>query len=46
MCRYSKPWLLEGARLRGGIAMKHGRARHVALLQAHGEAFLEIDSGK
>ena len=26
--------------------MKHGGARHVALLEAHGEAFLQIDGGK
>ena len=26
---------LEGARLRRRIAVKHGRARHVALLQPH-----------
>ena len=37
---------LEGMRLRGRIAVKHGRARHVALLQAHGEAVLQIDGGK
>ena len=35
--------LLEGQRLRGRIAVEHGRARHVALLQAHAQAFLEID---
>ena len=46
MCRYSKPGLLEGARLRGGVTMKHGRARHVALLQTHGQAFLQIDGGE
>ena len=46
MCRYSKPCSFEGARLRRRIAMKHGRARHVALLQPHGEAFLEVDGGK
>ena len=38
--------LFKGARLRGRIAMKHGRARHVALLEPHGEAFLEVDGGK
>ena len=36
----------EGARLRRRIAMKNGRTRHVALLQPHGEAFLQIDGGK
>ena len=34
------------ARLLGRIAMKHGRARHVALLEADREAVLEIDGGK
>jgi hypothetical protein len=28
------------------VAVKHGGARHVALLQADGEAFLEIDGRK
>ena len=46
MCRYSKALLLEGTRLRSRVAMKNGRARHVALLQPHGETFLEIDRGK
>ena len=41
-----KALLLEGARLHSRIAMEDGRARHVALLKAHGEAFLEIDRGK
>ena len=36
----------EGSRLRGGIAVEHGRARHVALLQAHALAVLEIDGGE
>ena len=37
---------LEGLRLRRRIAVEHGGARHVALLQAHGEAVLQIDGGK
>ena len=37
---------LEGMRLRRRIAMEHGRARHVALLQPHGEAFLQVDGGE
>ena len=37
---------LERARLRRRIAVKDGGARHVALLQAHGEAFLEVDGGE
>ena len=37
---------LERLRLRRRIAVEHGRARHVALLQAHGEAVLQIDGGK
>ena len=36
----------EGARLRRRIAVEHGRARHVALLEPHGEAFLQVDGGK
>ena len=36
----------EFARLRRRIAMENGRARHVALLQPHGEAFLEVDGGE
>ncbi len=36
----------EGAGLRRRIAVEHGRARHVALLQPHGEAFLQIDGGE
>ena len=34
---------LEGLRLRRRIAMEHGRARHVALLEAHAGAVLEVD---
>ena len=37
---------LEGMRLRRRIAMKHGRARHVALLEAHAPAVLQVDRGK
>ena len=37
---------LERTRLLRRIAVKHRGARHVALLQPHGEAFLEIDGGK
>ena len=37
---------LERVRLRRRIAVEHGGARHVALLQAHGEAVLQIDGGK
>ena len=37
---------LEALRLRGGIAVEHRRARHVALLQAHADAVLEVDGGK
>ena len=36
----------ERLRLRGRIAVEHGRARHVALLEPHREAFLEIDRGE
>ena len=38
-----EPLRLEGLRLRRRIAMKNGRARPIALLQPHGEAFLEVD---
>ena len=41
-----KTLLLEGVRLRRRIAVEHRRARHVALLQAHGFAVLQIDGGK
>ena len=37
---------LECVRLLRRIAMEHGGARHVALLQPHGEAFLQVDGGK
>ena len=37
---------LERLRLRRRIAVEHGRARHVALLEAHAEAVLEVDGGK
>ena len=37
---------LEGLRLRGRIAVEHGGARHVALLEAHASAVLEVDGGK
>ena len=41
-----EPLLGEGARLRRGIDVEHGRARHVALLEAHALAVLEVDGGK
>ncbi len=37
---------LERMRLRGRIAVEHGRARHVALLQAHREAVFQVDGGE
>src|SRR5262249_10392773 len=37
---------LECLRLRRRIAMKHRRARHVALLEPHAGAVLEIDGRK
>ena len=37
---------LERARLRRRVAMKHGGARHVALLQPHGQALFQIDGRK
>ena len=46
MCRYSKPCRCEGQRLRRRIAVEHRRARHVALLQPHGFAVLQIDGGE
>jgi hypothetical protein len=33
-------------RLRGRIAVEHGRARHIALLQAHRETVLQVDGGE
>ena len=38
--------LRKGARLRRRIAAEHRRARHVALLQTHGLAILQIDRRK
>ena len=37
---------LERARLRRRIAVEHGRARHVALLEPHAGAVLEVDGGE
>src|SRR5258708_3259801 len=37
---------LEGSRLRRRIALKHGGARHVALLEPYACAVLEVDGGK
>ena len=37
---------LESAGLRRRIAVEHGRARHVALLETDGEAFLQVDGGE
>jgi hypothetical protein len=37
---------LEDVRLRRRVAIEDGGARHIALLQAHGEAVLEVDGGK
>ena len=37
---------LERKRLRRRIAVEHGRARHVALFEAHAQAVLEIDGGE
>ena len=42
----AKALLREGARLRRRIAAEHGRARHVALLQAHRFAIFQIDRRK
>ena len=36
----------EGVRLCRRIAIEHGGARHVALLQAHGFAVLQVDGRK
>src|SRR5262245_6184172 len=37
---------LEGVGLGGGVAVEHGGARRVALLEAHAQAVFEIDGGK
>src|SRR6185437_12064941 len=42
----AKALRLEHVRLRGGIAVEHGGAAHVALLEPHAHAFFEIDRGK
>ena len=36
----------KSARLRGGIEVEHGGARHVALFKAHALAVLQVDGGK
>src|SRR4051794_11483177 len=36
----------EARRLRGGIEVEHGRARHVALFEAHALAVFEVDRRK
>ena len=36
----------EGAGLRGRIEIEYGGARHVALLQAHALAVLQVNGGK
>ena len=41
-----EPLLGEGARLRRGIEVEHGRARHVALFEAHALAVFQVDGGK
>src|SRR5207244_1471952 len=41
-----EPLCLEGFGLRGRIEMKHCCARHVALLEPHAYAVLEVDGGK
>ena len=45
-CRYSNPCAAKLARLRRGIEIEHGGARHVALLEAHALAVLQVDGGK
>ena len=41
-----EPLLSEGTRLRRGIEVEHGRARHVALFEAHALAVFQVDGGK
>ncbi len=38
--------LLECTRLRRRVTMEDSRTRHIALLQPHGESFLQVDGGK
>ncbi len=42
----AEPLRLERVRLARGIAVEHGRARHVALFEPHREAVLQVDGGK
>src|SRR5215813_6580422 len=42
----AKTFGLERMRLRGGIAVEHGRAPHVALFEAHAYALFEVDGGE
>ena len=41
-----KPLRGEGTRLRRRIEVEHGRARHVALFEAHALAVFQVDGGK
>src|SRR3954451_16087740 len=41
-----KPLLGEGPRLCGGIEVEHGRARHVALFEAHALAVFQVNGRK
>ena len=45
-CRYSKPCAANALACADGIEIEHGRARHVALLEAHALAVLQVDRGK
>ena len=45
-CRYSNPCAAKLRGLRRRIEVEHGRARHVALLEAHALAVLQVDGGK
>ncbi len=46
MWRYLKPCVSKAARLRRRIVVEDGRLAHLAELQAHAFAVLEIDRGE
>src|SRR5262249_10514154 len=41
-----EPLRLEAVRLGGRVEVENGRARHIALLEAHAQAVLEVDGRK
>ena len=46
MCRYSEALRLEAARLRGRVVVEDGGLAHLAELEAHALAVLQVDGGE